>query len=136
MLAGATSLASPGAARGSSKPAAASGSGLSSEASGSSTEVCAASGSSLINFDWCSQYSGNGSPILTTTDGVSNAIVWVLGAEGDNEIHGFNVMNGQVVFSGSGTAMSGLHHFQTILATRNRFYVAGYNKVYSFKFGK
>ena len=32
--------------------------------------------------------------------------------------------------------MSGLHHFQTILATKNRFYVAGDNKVYSFKFGK
>jgi len=96
----------------------------------------AASGSSLINFDWCAQYSGNGSPILTTTDGVSNPVVWVAGAEGDNELHGFNALNGQVVFSGSGTAMSGLHHFQTILATKNRFYVAGDNKVYSFKFGK
>jgi hypothetical protein len=30
--------------------------------------------------------------------------------------------------------MSGLHHFQTILATRHRFYVAGDNEVYSFEF--
>ena len=28
--------------------------------------------------------------------------------------------------------MSGLHHYQTILATSNRLYVAGDNKVFAF----
>jgi len=92
----------------------------------------AASGGSPISFAWCAQFSGNGSPIVTTTDGTADAIVWVPGAEGDNLIHGFNALNGQVVFAGSGTNMSALHHFQTILATSNRLYVAGDNKVYAF----
>ncbi len=94
----------------------------------------AASGNTPISFGWCAASGGGGAPIVTTTDGAANAIVWVVGAEGDNEIHGFNAQNGQAVFSGSGTAMSGLHHFQTILATSKRFYVAGDGKVFAFSF--
>jgi hypothetical protein len=92
----------------------------------------APSGSTPIAFAWCAQFSGGGSPIVTTTDGTANAIVWVPGAEGDNELHGFDATTGAVVFSGTGTSMSGLHHFQTILATGKKFYVAGDNKVYAF----
>jgi len=95
----------------------------------------AASGASPISFGWCTASGGGGAPIVTTTDGAANAIVWVVGAEGDNEIHGFNAQNGAVVFSGTGTGMSGLHHFQTILATSKRFYVAGDGKVFAFSFG-
>ena len=94
----------------------------------------AASGSSPMSFAWCESLNGAGAPIVTTTDGASNGIVWVLGAEGDNELHGFNALTGATAFSGTGTSMSGLHHFQTILATRHRFYVAGDNEVYSFEF--
>ena len=78
-----------------------------------------------ISFAWCVLFSGAGAPILTTTDGTANPIVWVVGAEGDNQLHGYNALNGQVVFSGAGTTMAGLHHFQTILATQRRFYVGG-----------
>jgi hypothetical protein len=94
----------------------------------------AATGSTPMSFAWCAALNGAGAPIVTTTDGSSNGIVWVVGAEGDNELHGFNALTGAVVFSGTGTSMSGLHHFQTILATRNRFYVAGDNEVYAFAF--
>ena len=93
----------------------------------------AAGGSSPVSFAWCAQMNGAGAPILTTTDGSANPIVWAVGAEGDNELHGFNALTGKTAFSGSGTAMSGLHHFQTILATRNRFYVGADNTVYAFK---
>lgn len=103
----------------------------------SSTNIAAlnvaASGSSPMTFAWCATSGGNGAPIVTTTDGSANGIVWAVGAEGDNELHGFDVRNGNVVFSGSGTSMSGLHHFQTVLATRNRFYVGADNTVYAFK---
>ncbi len=88
-------------------------------------------GSNPMSFAWCANFSGGGSPIVTTTDGTANAIVWVPGAEGDNELHGFDATTGATVFSGSGTAMNGLHHFQTILATQKRFYVAGDGKVYA-----
>ena len=94
----------------------------------------AASGTSPMSLAWCKSLNGAGSPIITTTDGSSNAIVWVLGAEGDNELHGFNALTGAIVFSGANTSMNGLHHFQTIVATKNRFYVAGDNNVYAFAF--
>jgi PQQ enzyme repeat len=93
----------------------------------------APTGSSPVTFAWCAQLGGQGAPIVTTTDGHSNGIVWALGAEGINQLQGFDVRNGNEVFSGSGTSMSGLHHFQTILATRNRFYVGADNTVYAFK---
>jgi hypothetical protein len=93
----------------------------------------APTGSSPMSFGWCAALNGGGAPIVTTTDGTANPIVWAVGAEGDNELHAFNATNGAVLFSGSGTQMSGLHHFQTILATRNRLYVGADNTVYAFK---
>jgi hypothetical protein len=91
-------------------------------------------GKSSIGFAWCKPLDGRGAPIITTTDGSSDAIIWVVGAEGDNMLHGFDAHNGHVVFAGAGTAMAGLHHFQTILATQRHFYVAGDDKVYAFTF--
>jgi hypothetical protein len=93
----------------------------------------AASGASPVSFAWCAALNGAGAPIVTTTDGKANAMVWAAGAEGDNALHGFNALTGQVVFSGAGTAMSGLRHFETILATRQRFYVAADNAVYALR---
>ena len=93
----------------------------------------AASGSSPMSCAWCAAFSGGGAPILTTTDGSSDPIVWAVGAEGDNELHGFNALNGKTVFSGSGTTMNGLHHFQTLVATHDRLYVGADNTVYAFR---
>jgi hypothetical protein len=94
----------------------------------------AAGGNSPITVAWCAAFNGGGAPIITTTDGKSNAIVWVVGAQGDNVLHGFNASSGQTVFSGAGEAMSGLHHFVTILAAEKRLYVAADNTVYAFEF--
>lgn len=108
----------------------------SSHCSGSNVTMLniAASGGTPISFAWCAQYNGSyGGPIVTTTDGSAEAIVWVPGAEGDNQLHGFNALTGATVFSGTGTSMNGLHHYQTILATPKRFYVAGDGKVFAFR---
>jgi len=91
-------------------------------------------GKNPMSVLWCAALSGAGAPVITTTDGSSNALVWVVGAEGDGELHAFDASNGSVVVSGSGTAMNGLHHFQTILATQSRLYVGADNTVYAFKF--
>ncbi|HEY3637399.1 MAG TPA: hypothetical protein VGK90_04545 [Rhizomicrobium sp.] len=94
----------------------------------------AASGSSPISEAWCAPFNGGGAPIITTTDGTSNAIAWVVGAQGDNLLHGFNASTGQSVFSGGGATMSGLHHFVTILAAEKHLYVAADGTVYAFTF--
>ena len=85
---------------------------------------------------WCGALRGEGSPIVTTTDGRSNPIVWVLGAEGDDRLHGFRGDNGEPLFAGgrSEDAMTGLRHFQTLLAADDRLYVGADGRLYAFAF--
>ncbi len=96
----------------------------------------AGAGPNPIRQEWCQELNGQGTPIVTTTDGVSDPIVWVTGAEGDNQLHGYDAMSGRVVFGGGGTAntMSGLQHFQTILAAQGKLYVAGAGRIYAFTY--
>jgi hypothetical protein len=73
---------------------------------------------------------------VTTTDGHSNPIVWAVGAEGDDRLHGYRGDTGAVLFDGGGPGdgMSGLHHFQTLIATDSRIYVAADGQIYAFAF--
>src|SRR5215471_9964194 len=88
-----------------------------------------------ISTAWCSRVRGASSPIVTTTDGQSEPIVWVVGAEGDGRLHGFRGDNGEPLFDGSaGPVMAGLHHFQTLIATKDRLYVGADRRVYAFAF--
>jgi hypothetical protein len=85
---------------------------------------------------WCADPRGAGSPIVTTTDGHSEPIVWMVGAEGDNLLHAFKGETGEPLFAGGGPkeAMAGLHHFQTLIATDERLYVGADDRIYSFAF--
>ncbi len=89
-------------------------------------------GRSPIGQAWCQALNGRGAPIITTTDGKSDPIVWVTGAEGDDLLHGFDALTGAPVFSGG--AMENLRHFQTILAAGGMMYVASDNRIYAFAF--
>ena len=88
-----------------------------------------------VSTAWCGAVSGRGAPIVTTDDDDSNPIVWMVGAEGDNRLHGFRADTGAVVFSGGGPgdAMTGLRHFVTILASDDRLFIAGDGRIYAFK---
>jgi hypothetical protein len=71
---------------------------------------------------WCSAVRGSGAPIVTTTDARSEPIVWIVGAEGDNRLHGFAGETGEPVFTGGGPqeAMTGVRRFQTVIAAEDR----------------
>jgi hypothetical protein len=71
---------------------------------------------------------------VTTTDGRSNPIVWILGAEGDNRLHGFRGDTGEPLFAGPSQAMAGLRHLQTLIATEDRLYVGADGAIYAFSF--
>jgi PQQ enzyme repeat len=85
---------------------------------------------------WCGAFSGEGSPIVTTTDGHSSPIVWIVGAEGDGRLHGFRGYSGEPLFTGGGPSdrMTGLRHFQSLLAAGDRLYVGADNRIYAFSF--
>lgn len=81
---------------------------------------------------WCGAVDGRGAPIVTTTDGHSDPIVWMLGAEGDDRLYGFRGDTGEKLVETQ--PMRGLRHFQTLIATPDRLYVAGDSAVYAFAF--
>lgn len=85
-----------------------------------------------ITTAWCAAVRGRGSPIVTTTDGRHDPIVWMLGAEGDERLYGFRGDTGQRLFVSA--PLPGLRHFQTLISTGHRLYVAADNTVFAFSF--
>jgi outer membrane protein assembly factor BamB len=87
-----------------------------------------------ITIAWSVSQSGRGSPFVTSTDGTNNMIVWVVGSEGDQRLHGYDGDTGAVVYAGGGSneLMTGTRKFNTGIAARGRIYVANDNKVYAF----
>jgi hypothetical protein len=94
-----------------------------------------------MRIAWCAPFDSEGArpiPIVTTTDGRANPIVWIVGAGGDNRLHGFRGDTGQVLFAGGGAddRMEGLPHFATILPADGTFYIPGDGRLYAFRFGE
>jgi PQQ enzyme-like repeat protein len=84
---------------------------------------------------WSASQNGCGSPFVTSTDGTNNVVVWVVGATGDQKLHGYDGDTGAVIFAGGGAneTMAGTHTYSTTgIAARGRIYVAGDDKVYAF----
>jgi len=88
-----------------------------------------------ITFAWSASQSGQGSPWVTTTNGTNNAIVWVVGAQGDNRLHGYNGDTGAVVYAGGGAneLMTGTRKWNSGIVARGSIYIANDNKVYAFR---
>lgn len=79
-----------------------------------------------IEVAWCATARGRGSPMVTTTDGRSEAIVWSVSAEGDNRLRGFDGETGRPVFDGGGPGdqMTLVRRFQTPIVAKGRIVVA------------
>ena len=88
-----------------------------------------------ISAAWCARLDGRGAPIVTTTDGISEPIVWAAGAEGDDRLHGFRGDTGQEIYGGGGASdgMSRLRHLVTIFAAGGRSYIAGDGRIFAFQ---
>jgi hypothetical protein len=70
--------------------------------------------------------------MVTMTEGGANAIVWSVGAEGDNRLRGFDGDTGKIVF-GPSEAIGQVRRFQTPIAAKGRIFVASDNRIYAFK---
>jgi hypothetical protein len=87
-----------------------------------------------IAVAWCANNMGGGSPIVTTTDGRSEPIVWTIGTQSSNRLHGYDGETGEVVFAGGGQdeQMSRVQNFQTPIVVNGRIFVAANDQVYCF----
>jgi hypothetical protein len=83
---------------------------------------------------WCGAMKGRGAPIVTTTDGAADPIVWIVGAEGDNRLHGFRGSDGAPL--STGPPLAGLRHFATLIAADDRLYVGADQRLYRFDAAK
>lgn len=81
---------------------------------------------------WCSGPNGQGSPIVTSTDGMNETIVWYIAAEADNKLRGFNGETGEVVFDGGADRMGMVNRFQTPIVAKGKIYVAGEGRVWAY----
>ena len=78
---------------------------------------------------------GCGSPFVSSRDGANDMIVWVVGTEGDQRLHGYDGDTGALVYRGGGPneLMAGTHSYSTTgIVARGRIYIATDNKVYAF----
>jgi hypothetical protein len=89
-----------------------------------------ASNPPTLSVAWSHSFSGQGSPFVTSTDGTNNVIVWVIGSEGDQELHAYNGITGTNFFNGA--LMANTRRFNTGIVARGRIYVANDNQVYEF----
>jgi PQQ enzyme-like repeat protein len=87
-----------------------------------------------VETAWCAQQNGQGSPMVTTTDGRNEAIVWSVGAEGDNRLHGFDGDTGQIVYAGggSGDVIGLVRRYHTPILAGGRIYIAADGVVKAF----
>jgi outer membrane protein assembly factor BamB len=87
-----------------------------------------------IETAWCAAVPGNrGSPIVTTTGGGANPIVFIIGAEADNRLYAFRGDTGELLASPP-EHIRYFHRYQTLIAVDDRLYVASGGQVYAFEF--
>lgn len=87
-----------------------------------------------ISVAWCANNHGRGAPIVTTTDGSSQSVVWTIGAEGTNRLYAYNGETGDLLFDGGGSdeQMTLVRRFSTPIAVNGRVFVAGDDQLYAF----
>lgn len=93
-----------------------------------------ASSPPTIRVAWCANNNGRGAPVVTTTDGSSQPVVWTIGAEGTNRLYAYNGETGDPLFTGGGVneQMSQVSRFQTPIAVNGRIIVAADDKLFVF----
>ncbi|HMI90582.1 MAG TPA: PQQ-binding-like beta-propeller repeat protein [Polyangiales bacterium] len=85
-----------------------------------------------MDVTWCAGSAGDGSAIVTSTDGTAETIVWHVAS--DRKLRGFNGETGAVIFSGGGAMeqMGTVNKFQTPIAAKGKIFVAAGSELFAF----
>ncbi|MDA8051200.1 MAG: hypothetical protein M0002_14570 [Rhodospirillales bacterium] len=83
-----------------------------------------------IGVAWCAAEHGRGAPIVTTAAGGADAVVWAVGAEGDERLRAFRASDGEVLFASR--PMGLVRRFETPVVGDGRIYVAADETLYGF----
>jgi hypothetical protein len=91
---------------------------------------------SKVTSMWCASNQGKGSPIITTTDGQTDALVWTAGAETTERLHAWDLVTGTPVALGGDAAsdvMAALRRFTTVIVVHGRIFVGADRRLWAFK---
>jgi hypothetical protein len=108
------------------------GNGCPSGARGAITALkIAAASPPTVSVGWCGGATTTGSPIVTTTDGTHESIVWYVAG---TKLVGYDGETGAEVFNGgaAGDAVTAIETWQTPIVAKGRIYVASSSQVYAF----
>jgi hypothetical protein len=89
-----------------------------------------------ISTLWCVSAHGQGSPIVTTTDGTGSPVVWIAGSEGSQQLYGYDGATGATVFGGGAASdklPNKIRRFLSPIAVKGRIVVAADSALYAFK---
>jgi outer membrane protein assembly factor BamB len=87
-----------------------------------------------IDTAWCGNVASvHGSPIVTTTDGRANPIVFALGAQGDSRLYAFRGDTGELL-AAPRDRLLGTKDFGTLIAADGRLFVVASGRLYAFAF--
>jgi len=87
-----------------------------------------------MSVAWCAASGGRGSPIITSSDGTNDGLVWTFGsAGGDDKLHAFKLADGTAAFTSAALAGANVHNFATIAEVKGRIIVTGDAGLYAFK---
>lgn len=108
--------------------------GICSQGSGDLTALKIVPGSPpTIAGAWCAA-GGAGSPMVTTSDGHADAIVWTLGAEASQTLNAFDGDTGAAIaYPGKSLSIPGMRRFNTPIAAKGRIYVPADGMIVAFK---
>jgi outer membrane protein assembly factor BamB len=83
-----------------------------------------------MSIAWCANGGGRTSPIITSSDGTNDAIVWIAG-EGPSQIYAYDLLTGTAIPNRS--SIAGMQHLSpSVMAANGRIYAASNNgKVYA-----
>ena len=81
---------------------------------------------------WCAASGGMGSPSITMSDDMNDALVWTQGAEGDNLLHARDLATGTELYSSGAQTLASVRRFTTPIAAHGRVLVAGDGMLYAF----
>jgi hypothetical protein len=87
-----------------------------------------------IEGSWCAEYGGNGSPMVTTSDGHADAIVWVMGVDTNSSLNALDGETGALIaYPGMSVTVPGMRTYNTPIAAKGRIYVPADGTVVAFK---
>ncbi len=84
----------------------------------------------VVTPAWSAAVNGRGSAIATSTGNGAETVVWIVGAEGDGQLHAVNGETGEAIYTSA--KLSLVRGFNAPIAAKGRIYVAADAAAYAF----